>query len=154
MSNRTDKMTVAEFRAFLRGDKPAAGGNPSPGNRKVRNAQKCERDGVQYDSRTERHMGDLLTMHGIAFEFQKKYTVSEGFEYNGKTVRPITYTVDFYLPFYDMAIDTKGVGTQQGRLRIKMLMRLFADLGRTTTIELPRTAAECDALVARLIENK
>ena len=59
--------------------------------------------------------------------------------YNGETIRAITYTLDFYLPDYDMAIDTKGVATQQGKLRIKMLKRLFADLGRTTTIELPRT---------------
>ena len=73
---------------------------------------------------------------------------------NGETIRAITYTLDFYLPDYDMAIDTKGVATQQGKLRIKMLKRLFADLGRTTTIELPRTKDECAALVARLTENR
>lgn len=53
-----------------------------------------------------------------------------------------------------MAIDTKGMATQQGKLRIKMLKRLFADLGRTTTIELPRTKDECAALVARLTSNR
>lgn len=72
----------------------------------------------------------------------------------GENVRAITYTLDFYLPDYDMAIDTKGMATQQGKLRIKMLKRLFADLGRTTTIELPRTKDECAALVARLTSNR
>ena len=69
-------------------------------------------------------------------------------------VRAITYTVDFYLPDYDVAIDTKGWATQQGQLRIKMLKKLFADLGRTTRIELPRTPEECDALVASLVGNR
>lgn len=84
-------------------------------------------------------MHDLLKSHGIGFLFQKRYTLQEPFTYNRENVRAITYTLDFYLPDYDMAIDTKGVATQQGKIRIKMLKRLFADLGRTTTIELPRT---------------
>ena len=99
-------------------------------------------DGVVFDSRLERYMHDLLKSHGIGFMFQKRYTLQEPFTYNGETIRAITYTLDFYLPDYDMAIDTKGVATQQGKLRIKMLKRLFADLGRTTTIELPRTKDE------------
>ena len=82
------------------------------------------------------------------------YTLQEPLNNNGENVRAITYPLDFYLPDYDMAIDTKGVATQQGRLRIKMLKRLFADLGRTTTIELPRTKDECAALVARLTSNR
>ena len=49
-----------------------------------------------------------------------------------------------------MAIDTKGWATQQGQLRIKMLKKLYADLGRRTRVEVPRTQAECDALVVRL----
>ena len=98
-------------------------------------------------------MHDLLKSHGIGFMFQKRYTLQEPFTYNGETIRAITYTLDFYLPDYDMAIDTKGVATQQGKLRIKMLKRLFADLGRTTTIELPRTKDECAALVAAADET-
>lgn len=153
MSNGTDKMTAAEFRALLRGEKSP--GNVSPAvNRKVRNAQATEQNGVKFDSRLERHMHGLLTLHGIVFEFQKKYTLLESFKYNGETIRAITYTVDFYLPNYDLAIDTKGLTTQQGQLRIKMLKRLFADLGRTTTIELPSNRDECTALICKLIDTK
>lgn len=153
-SMNKDKMTAVEFQALLRGDTVQGHGIIPTVNRKVQNATKTERDGVVFDSRLERHMHDVLTLHGIGFLFQKQYTVQEGFKYNGESIRPITYTVDFYLPDYDIAIDTKGVTTQQSQLRIKMLKRLFADLGRTTTIEIPQTPAECDALVARIISDR
>jgi len=138
MNDITDKMTANEFRALLRGEKSPT----STSNRKVVNAAKIEQNGVVFDSRLECYM------------HQKRYTLQEAFKYNGETIRAITYTLDFYLPYYYMAIDTKGVATQQGQLRIKMLKRLFADLGRTTEIELPRTTAECDALVARIIGKR
>nr|WP_195461690.1 DUF1064 domain-containing protein [Alistipes sp. D31t1_170403_E11] len=154
MSNTTDRMTATEFQALLHGGKVPGGTIASTGNRKVRNAAKTEQNGIIFDSRLECYMHNLLTTHGIGFLFQKKYTLQEPFTYNGETIRAITYTLDFYLPDYDLAIDTKGVATQQGKLRIKMLKRLFADLGRTTAIELPRTKAECDALVGRIITNR
>lgn len=153
MSNATNKMTAVEFQALLRGERPDGIVNPT-GNRKVRNAEKTEQNGVLFDSRLECYMHNRLTAHGIGFLFQKKYTLLEPFTYNGENIRAITYTLDFYLLDDDMVIDTKGVATQQGQLRIKMLKRLFADLGRTTTIELPRTPAECDALVARIVEAR
>lgn len=154
MNDITDKMTANEFRALLRGEKASEHSPTSTSNRKVVNAAKIEQNGVVFDSRLECYMHNLLQMHGIGFLFQKRYTLQEAFKYNGVTIRAITYTLDFYLPDYDMAIDTKGVATQQGQLRIKMLKRLFADLGRTTEIELPRTKAECDALVARIIGKR
>lgn len=147
-------MTAAEFRQMIAGSKAPTPTSQPTGNRKVKNATKSECDGVVFDSRLERHMHDALTAHGIVFEFQKKYTLQESFRYNGETVRAITYTVDFYLPDHDIAVDTKGISTQQGQLRIKMLKRLFADLGRSTAIELPRTPAECNALTARLLNEK
>lgn len=152
--NTTDKMTAAEFQALLHSGKMPNRGIVPSGNRKVHNATKTQQDGIVFDSRLECYMHNLLTTHGIGFLFQKRYTLQEPFTYNGETIRAITYTLDFYLPDYDLAIDTKGVATQQGKLRIKMLKRLFADLGRTTAIELPRTKAECYSLVARMIENR
>lgn len=151
--NTTDKMTAAEFQRLLHGGKMPDGGITPTGNRKVRNATKTVQDGIVFDSRLECYMHNLLTAHGIRFVFQKKYTLLEPFKYNGESIRAITYTLDYYLPDYDMAIDTKGMATQQGHLRIKLLKRLFADLGRTTIIELPRTKAECDALIARFFKQ-
>lgn len=152
--SKNDKITATEFQALLSGKHHAGGGITPTSNRKVLNAAKTEQNGVLFDSRLEQHMHNLLTRHGVKFEFQKKYTVLEAFQYNGEHIRAITYTLDFYLPDEDMVIDTKGVTTQQGQLRIKMLKRLFADLGRTTTIEIPRNPVACDALVARIIEQQ
>ena len=149
MSNGTDTMSAADFQRLVRGEKVTGAGN-----RKVRNAQKIEQNGVVFDSRVEKYMHDLLVMHNIPFERQKKYTLLEGFDYNGEKVRAITYTVDYELPTHDMVIDTKGVTTQQGQLRIKMLKRLFADLGRQTRIELPKDRDACAELVRRLLDNK
>ena len=140
-------MTASEFRRLISGDLPRNSITTPIGNRKVLNATKTEENGVIFDSRLERYMHDLLKSHGIGFLFQKRYTLQEPFTYNGENVRAITYTLDFYLPDYDMA-------TQQVKLHKKMLKRLFADLGRTTTIELPRTKDECAALVARLTSNR
>ena len=54
-------MTVDEFKSFRHAVTP-------PGNQKIRNARKIERDGVKFDSRLEMYMYDLLTMAGIRFE--------------------------------------------------------------------------------------
>lgn len=62
---------------------------------------------------------------------------------------------DFELPApFDMIVDTKGVQTQQGALRYKMLKKRFADEGRATRIELPQTQDECAFLVRRLLDEK
>lgn len=152
--NTNDKITAVEFQALLHGGKLPNGGNIPSGNRKVQNATKTQQDGIVFDSRLECYMHNLLTARGIVFLFQKRYTLQEPFNYNGETIRAITYTLDFYLPDYDIAIDTKGITTQQGQLRIKMLKRLFADLERSTVIELPRTKTDCDALVARITKSR
>lgn len=146
----TEKMTAAEFRE-MQGNQ-LNGPGPS-GNRKVLNARKVERDGIEFDSRLESHMHALLSMHNIPFEFQVKYELQPGFRYNGDAVRPITYTVDFELAQFDLIVDTKGHKTQQGTMRVKMLKKHLSDIGRTSRIELPQTKEECAALVAQLLDQ-
>lgn len=144
--SKQETMTSNEFQALIERNMPT-------GNRKVINAIKTERYGVTFDSRLECHMYGLLKLHEIPFEFQKRYVLQEGFRYNDKAILPITYTIDFELIEIDMAIDTKGILTQQGTMRVKMLKRLFADMGRQTQIELPRTKDECNALITKLINR-
>lgn len=87
-------MTVDELKALWQGDAPK-------GNSKIKNATRNERNGVVFASKVERFMYDLLTMHGIDFEFQKRYVLQEGFRYNGEAIRPVTYTTDFWLPGHE-----------------------------------------------------
>lgn len=146
MKREKQVITAAQYRNFLRECKPH-------GNRKVRNAQRCESGGRKFDSKLERNMCGLLEMFHIPFEFQKKYVLQEGFTYNGKKIQEITYTADFYLPEHDTVIDTKGFQTQQGAMRIKMLKKRFADAGMHPEILLPATPEECEAVINGLVGN-
>lgn len=136
-----------EFRRMMQGQMPKA-------NRKVLNAAKTEQNGVVFASGIERFMHEQLKMHKIPFVFQKRYVLQEAFVYDGERVLEIGYTTDFWLPDDDMIIDTKGVQTQQGVVRIKMLKYQFALAGLKTRIELPSTKDECTALVRRLLEKR
>ena len=122
------------------------------GNKKIKNANKSVVDGVKFDSNLERYMYDLLTGAQIAFEFQKKYILQEKFRYNDEAVRPITLTIDFYLPTRNMLIDTKGIQTHEGAIKHKMLKNLLKHIhDEQPRFELPSTKTECDLLLNRLL---
>lgn len=110
-------------------------------------SKKTEIDGIKFDSRLEGFMYSQLRDAGIHFELQKKYELQSKFKYNFESIRAITYTVDFYLPDYDICIDTKGIATQQGLMRIKMLKRYFYDHRLNTKILLPKNQNECLELI-------
>lgn len=109
-------------------------------------SKKTEIDGIKFDSKLEASMYEKLRDKKIRFELQKKYELQSKFKYNSESIRAITYTVDFYLPDYDICIDTKGIATQQGLMRIKMLKRYFFDNGMQTKILLPKNQKECLAV--------
>lgn len=113
-------------------------------------SKKTEIDGIKFDSRLEGFMYEQLQDNKIRCELQKKYELQSKFKYNAESIRAITYTVDFYLPDYDICIDTKGIATQQGLMRIKMLKRYFYDKGLSTKILLPKNQKECMVLVSKL----
>lgn len=116
-------------------------------------SKKTEIDGIKFDSKLEGFMYTQLRNAGIKFELQKKYELQSKFKYNSESIRAITYTVDFYLSDYDICIDTKGIATQQGLMRIKMLKRHFFDNGLNTKILLPKNQKECIVLVSELKIN-
>lgn len=92
------------------------------GNAKIKNAVKVvDENGVKFDSRLERHCHDTLKQFGISFLFQHKYILVPGFKYRNETIRPITLTVDFWLPDLNVIIDTKGFQTEQSKIKTKML---------------------------------
>lgn len=121
-------------------------------NKKVKGAKTIERDGIVFDSRLEYFMYNLLTMHRIDFIRQPKYILQDKFRYRGEAVRAITYTADYEIPAADMIIDTKGLLTQQGAVRIKMLKNTLKLSGREPRIELPQNQRECEALIAEIID--
>ena len=89
-------------------------------NKKIKGAKKCEWKGIKFDSHLEMYFYIYLTDLKIPFIHQSKYLLQEGFKFNGKSIRPITWTPDF--DFGTFIIDTKGHPTQQVQLRIKMFL--------------------------------
>jgi hypothetical protein len=126
----------------------------STGNKKIKNATKIEVDGVNFDSKLEKYMYDLLRGAGIDFEFQKVYQLQEPFKYDGAHVRAINKIVDFYLPGKNMIIDTKGYSNDVSPMKHKMLKHVLKNNGLEMPIEMPKNKKECDVLLNKLLFTK
>lgn len=129
-------------------------GNAAVKQNKVRGAEKQVVDGKKYASKLELYFYNLLKSVKIPFEFQVEIELQPGFRVHGKKIQSIKIIPDFYLPGYDMIVDTKGFAMEISILKYKMLKYKFFMDGRKTTIELPRTKEECEALVNRLLKWK
>ena len=100
------------------------------------NSKKITVDGISFDSKNEAEFYKSLKLRKSKgeienFELQPKFTLIEGFKKDGKTYRPITYTLDFTVYHIDGTIeyvDVKGMTTQQGELRIKLFNWKYRDL--------------------------
>ena len=93
-------------------------------------------DSIKFQSKDEAKYYEALKIRKAKgeienFELQPKFTLIEGFKKDGKTYRPITYTLDFTVYHIDGTIeyvDVKGMTTQQGELRIKLFNWKYRDL--------------------------
>lgn len=122
-------------------------------NRKVINAKKQNVDGINFGSKLELYMYNLLKATKIPFLFQYEIVLMENFRYNGEAIRPIKIIVDFYLKDFDMLIDTKGHQTPDNKIKWKLLKEKLYKEGKKTIIELPSKQNECDALVNKILHR-
>lgn len=126
-------------------------------NSKVKNATKTTVDGIVFDSKLEAGMYSLLKGAHIEFEHQKIFVLQNKFKYNGEAIREIKSIVDFWLPEYNMIIDTKGYANDVSPLKYKLLKKVLSDLDplNTPKIEMPGTTKQCELLLNRLLyDNK
>jgi len=115
-------------------------------NDKVKNAQKCFYNGIQFKSNLEMYMYKLLEANGFLFDFEyEKYKIilqesfkldvpvyekdrNKRYSLSPKTVRAITYTPDFIVYFKNtlkfFIVETKGLKTDAFTLKFKMLKKL------------------------------
>lgn len=121
---------------------------------KIANAQKVEIDGEKFASKLELYLFNLLKAVKIPFLFQVTYVLQEGFKFHGKAISPIKIIVDFYIEEFDLLIDTKGFQLADNKIKYKMLKKKLFEEGKATTIEMPRTKDECQALVNRLMQKR
>jgi hypothetical protein len=120
---------------------------------KIAGAVKSEVNGVKFASKLELYLFNLLKSTRIDFEFQVVFVLQEGFKFHGSTIRPMKIIVDFYLPKFDLLVDSKGWQLADSKLKYKLLKRKLLDEGKATKIEMPRTQEECEALVNRLLKS-
>ena len=90
-------------------------------------------DGITFSSKREadryaelRIMERAGLITGLAL--QPRYTLREGYEFNGRRVRPITYIADFaYVDEHGKQVveDVKGVRTEVYRLKKKLFERRY-----------------------------
>ena len=93
-------------------------------------------DGINFDSEMESHyyiyLKQLKEMGEVVdFVLQPTYLLQEGFNLNGKRIRPITYKADFkviYKDGHEEVIDVKGKLTEEFKIKRKMLLYRYRDI--------------------------
>ena len=93
-------------------------------------------DGFKFDSEMESHyylyLKQLKEMGEVVdFVLQPTYLLQEGFNLNGKRIRPITYKADFkviYKGGYEEVIDVKGKLTEEVKIKRNMVLYRYRDI--------------------------
>ena len=93
-------------------------------------------DGFKFDSEMESHYYLYLKQlkeigEVVDFALQPTYLLQEGFDLNGKRIRPITYKADFkviYKDGHEEVIDVKGKLTEEFKIKRKMLLYRYRDI--------------------------
>ena len=93
-------------------------------------------DGFKFDSEMESHYYIYLKQlkeigEVVDFVLQPTYLLQEGFDLNGKRIRPITYRADFkviYKDGHEEVIDVKGKLTEEFKIKRKMLLYRYRDI--------------------------
>ena len=93
-------------------------------------------DGIKFDSEMESHYYIYLKQlkeigEVVDFILQPTYLLQEGFDLNGKRMRPITYKADFkviYKDGHEEVIDVKGKLTEEFKIKRKMLLYRYRDI--------------------------
>ena len=93
-------------------------------------------DEIKFDSEMESHYYIYLKQlkeigEVVDFVLQPTYLLQEGFDLNGKRIRPITYKADFkviYKDGHEEVIDVKGKLTGEFKIKRKMLLYRYRDI--------------------------
>ena len=110
----------------------------------MRQIKKHIKYGLKFDSGLELYFYELLCKEDIPFEFQICYELIPSFKYNGKSIRPMTLTVDFDFTGKgrNIIIDTKGFWREQNKMKWKILQWQFSDNDAPIMI-FPKNQKEC-----------
>lgn len=133
-------------------------GKEKSGGKKYNNVKYITVDGIEADSTLEGVFYDLLRKWKVDFEYQYYFPLQEPFtDPDGKAVKKISVTVDFYIKDYEedgikkeLIIDTKGHCTEPSILRYKMLEYQLQQQGRPYILIFPRERSNAQSLSVRI----
>ena len=115
-------------------------------NPRVKNANKYYYDGHKFDSNLEIYMYQLLMKKKIKFVMKHIITLQPGFRNkDGKAIIAIKWKADFYLPDYNMVVDTKGWATEIFKMKLKLFkhMQHKGGYSHIKKLEFPKNKNEC-----------
>jgi hypothetical protein len=121
------------------------------GRKKGSIIKKVMYEGIKFDSKLELYFYQQLKKAKIPFEFQKKYVLLEKFRYDGKAVRQMTLTVDFYIPECNYIVDTKGFQRNDNKIKWKLLRRHLLDKHKEYHILMPTNQKKCLEVIQILL---
>lgn len=100
------------------------------------NARKTAVDGISFDSRKEaERYKELKALERVGkidgLELQPRFTLMDGFRYEGKAIRKIEYVADFLyrdLSTLDLIVeDVKGVKTDVYKIKKKLFLKHYGN---------------------------
>ncbi len=104
---------------------------PVQGNKRVKNAKKTLAfDGTPCDSKLEAYCYDCLQRAGIPFDFKHTIRLFPAIKsvinpVNDKSLRQVTWRIDFYFPWCNIIADTKGYATDTATMKIKITLNFM-----------------------------
>lgn len=130
--------------------------SPATPNSKIKNATKVILDDIKFDSKLEAYFYKMLKINNIYHERQKIYKIQPGFRYNGKAIICIKIIPDFWLPHYNLLIDTKGFQTADSKIKWKMLKWWLYNSSQPNLPEIVfvKNQKEADKIIIRLLHEK
>ncbi len=127
-------------------------------NRKIKNAQKKEVDGIVFDSLLEAQVYERLKESGLPFVYQVEFILLEAFTFQGKQIQPWRHRVDFEIIMQDssLLVEVKGFANDVYPYKLKMLRRFLATeyehAQRRRYILFVHTKKELDALMPLVVD--
>lgn len=95
-------------------------------NKKVKNAQQCVYNGIQFRSRMELKFAMLCDANLVPYEYESlKLILMPKFEYMGRKFRDMTYTPDFVIGKH--LVEIKGFATSDYMVKRKIIANHLKD---------------------------
>ena len=114
-------------------------------------SRKVTEDGITFDSMTEHYFYKRCKELGVKVKVKPEtLTLLPTFKFQGKSVRPITWTYDFYLPDYRYIVEIKGRANETFPLKEKLFFYYMETSGRTDNYAKLKNKAEIDKFLNSL----